>query len=181
MANIILGAIDVSIKIGAIKLSLIDILLHLLNLVILVVALTFLLYKPILKFINKRKETIENEIKKGEEMQRNADEKLAEYQAKLDEAQAEAEQIKQAAIDEANQTKQRVLDEANDKARMIYDEAGRQSAEIKQKAVDDVRSEVTDTVITIATEVIKREISKEDNQKLIDDCLEKWSSDDGAI
>lgn len=181
MANIILGAIDVSIKIGAIKLSLIDILLHLLNLVILVVALTFLLYKPILKFINKRKETIESEIKKGEELQKDANEKLAEYQAKLDEAEAEADKIKQAAIEEANQTKQKMIDEANVKAREIYDEAGRQSTEIKQKAVEDVRSEVTDTVITIATEVIKREISKDDNQKLIDDCLDKWSSDDDVI
>lgn len=175
--NLLIGAISYSIKIGAIELSWIDILLHLLNFAILVVGLTFLLYKPVLKFINKRKEDIQNEIKKGEDLQESAKAKLEEYQAKLSEAETEAETVKQTALADAEVEKKKIIESADAEAKRLIENANKDCVVLKKQAVEEVKNGVTDAVIEIATKVIEREVSKEDNQKLIDDCLEKWSSD----
>ena len=73
------------------------ILLHLLNLVILIIGLTFLLYKPVLKFIKKRQDDIQAGIDKGEQLQAEATEKKAEYEKLVEEADSQAAEIKKAA------------------------------------------------------------------------------------
>lgn len=175
--NALIGAIDYSINVGPIKFSLIDILLHLLNFAIIVLILGLLIYRPVLKFINKRKEDIQNEIKKGEDLQESAKVKLEEYQSKISDAESEAEKIKQDALTQAEAEKKEILLSADAEAKRLLENANKDCAVLKKQAVEEVKSGVTDAVIDIATKVIEREVSKEDNQRLIDDCLEKWSSD----
>lgn len=170
-----MGAIDVSVSIGPIKLSLVDILLHLLNLLILVGGLTFLLYKPILKFIKNRQETIQAEIKKGEDLKSSADELKKEYEERLTSAQEEAQKIVSDAKSEGENEKAKILQSAKDEAESLLSDAKQECAELKKDTVEEMRSEVTDAVIQIATEVVRREVSAEDNKQIIDEMLNKWS------
>lgn len=175
MNSVLIGAIDVSFKVGSIQFSLIDILLHLFNFLILAVGMTLLIYKPVRKFIDERRDNIQKEIKKGEELQESAKAKLEEYHEKLADAEREASQIKENTLSEAESEKQRILAEANAEAERIVDTAKKDGDELRKQTVDEVKNEVTDAVIDIASKVIGREVSKEDNQRIIDDCLKKWS------
>ncbi len=175
MISVLIGAIDVSFKVGSIQFSLIDILLHLFNFLILAVGMTFLIYKPVRKFIDERRDNIQKEIQKGEKLQESAKAKLEEYHEKLADAEKEATEIKENTLNALDIERQRILDEANAEAMRIVDSAKKEGEDIRKQTVEDVKNEVTDAVIDIATKVIGREVSKEDNQRIIDDCLKKWS------
>ena len=42
----------------------------------------------------------------------------------------------------------------------------------KDKAIEEIKSEVVDLSLSVATKLIKKNISREDNQALIDDSME---------
>lgn len=175
MYTLLIGAIDVSINIGPIKLSLVDILLHLLNLVILIAGLTFLLYKPILKFIKKRQENIQAEIQKSEDLKSSAEEMAKEYESKLTSVEEEAEKIKAQAKSEGESEKEKIIQSAKDEATALLSDAKQECVELRKETVEEMKSQVTDAVIQIATEVVRREVTAEDNKKIIDEMLNKWS------
>ncbi|HOF04396.1 MAG TPA: ATP synthase F0 subunit B [Syntrophales bacterium] len=81
------------------------------NFLVLIVILNYLLYKPILSILDKRKERLdesENEIKR---LNLSVEQKAAEYEEKL-------RQAKQAALDKKGE----ILKEAADSAKAIIDE-----------------------------------------------------------
>lgn len=175
MYALLIGAIDVSISIGPIKLSLVDILLHLLNLVLLIGGLTLLIYKPVLKFIKKRQESIQAEIKKGEDMQSSADDLKKEYESRLTSVEEESEKIKAQAKTEGEKEREKIIESAMGEASEILSLAKEECEQIRKETVEEMRAGVTDAVIQIATEVVRREVTVEDNKQIIDDMLNKWS------
>lgn len=175
MYAFLIGAIDVSVNVGPIKFSLVDILLHLFNLLLLVLGLTFLVYKPVLKFIKNRQENIQAEIKKGEDLKSNAEELKAQYENKLNEAEEHAEKILADAKTEGESEKEKIIQAAKEEASQMLSDANRECADLRKETVEGMRSAVTDAVIQIATEVVRREVTVDDNKKIIDDMLNKWS------
>ena len=151
------------------------ILLHLLNFAILVIGLTFLLYKPILKFIKKRQEDIQNSIDKGEKMQAEADEKKSEYVQKLAEAEAEAADIKAAAERESEVRAKEVIDKAKEDAKAIKANAETEADKLKKEVLADAKNQIADAVITLAENIVERELSIEDDRRIIDKRIDEWS------
>lgn len=151
------------------------ILLHLLNFALLAVGLFFLLYKPVKKFMDKRKEEIESEIKKGEDLQKEATELKATYEAKLTEAEEESERIKSEAFDSANNESARIIREANADAKAIREEADKELEELRRDTIAQAKDELAEVALRIADEVIGREVSREDNKRIVDECLDEWS------
>ena len=152
------------------------ILLHLLNFVILAVGLTFLLYKPILKFIKKRQEDIKSNIEKGETMQAEAEQKRQEYQEKLDAVDEEVSAIKKAAEADARDLAKEIIDQANADAVNIKEKAKVDAQEIQKQALADAKEQIADAVISLTEELVDREISREDNERIIDNSLKQWKS-----
>ena len=74
-----------------------QILLHLLNFVILFAGLWLLLYKPVRKFMNSRREHYEKMDADAEKKSAEAEEKRAEYEKKLAGADAEIDEKRSAA------------------------------------------------------------------------------------
>lgn len=152
------------------------ILLHLINFALLAVGLFFLLYKPVKKFMDKRKEEIEGEIEKGERLQKEAQEIKEAYEIKLTEAEEESERIKTEAFENANKERERIISEANAEARAVKEDADRELEELKRDTIAQAKDELADVALKIADEVIGREVSREDNKRIVDECLEEWSN-----
>src|SRR4030065_2786608 len=77
---------------------------------VLVFVLNILLYKPILKIIDRRKkqlEELENEIKLFND---SVDKKASEYEAKLKQAKANASELKKEIIQEGNEQAKKIVD-----------------------------------------------------------------------
>lgn len=155
----------------------IKILLHLLNFAILMVGLTFLLYKPILKFIQQRQKSIEEGFEEGKRMQEEAQEKAAEYQAKLAEADGEAQAIVDAAKADAEKEAKNILAEAKEQADLIKEQAEAKAQEQQRAAMNEVKDQIAEVVVSLTEELVEREISKEDNERIIEKRLQEWKGE----
>jgi F-type H+-transporting ATPase subunit b len=171
MTSMILG--DLPLGLDGIKIA-----LHLLNFAILMVGLTILLYKPVLKFIKKREDTIKNQLDENEKVKKEADEKLSEYQTKLDNFDAEINKKKEEELQNVNEQKELILADASKQATNVLKRAEEISKNERKKAIKSLHSEVANVAVNIAGNILEREISKEENAKIIDDCINKWSEDE---
>lgn len=104
--------------------------IQVLNGLILAVALTYILYKPVKAFLQKRSEGIQNEISTAEATQQRADALIKEYEAKI----AEIEQERLEIVANAEQ-------QAEKSARDIIDEARKEADALKQRELESVREE----------------------------------------
>lgn len=156
----------------------VKILLHLLNFALLMTGLTFLLYKPVLKFIKNRQSTIKNRLDEIETEKAKAEETIKEYQTRLDAAETEIGRKKAEAEKEIEQRKEALIAEAKARADEIYRKAQAESENERIEAINNLHNEIADVAITIAENILEREISREENARIIDSCLKEWSDDD---
>lgn len=156
----------------------IKILLHLLNFAILMTGLTFLLYKPVLKFINKRQDGIKQQLQDNENTKKEAEELLTQYKTKLDLVETEIDRKKAAAEKSITLHKEAVISEAQKHAEEIYRKAEVESENERIEAINTLHNEVADVALNIASLILEREISKEEHTKIIDACIAEWSDND---
>ncbi|HKL74101.1 MAG TPA: ATP synthase F0 subunit B, partial [Clostridia bacterium] len=140
--------------------------------------LTFLLYKPVLKFINKRQESIKSQLDANEETKLEAEKLFKEYKAKLDQAETEIDRKKVEADKSIAFHKESVMQDAKKRADEIYRKAEIESENERIEAINNLHNEVADVALNIASNILEREISKEENAKIIDACINEWSDTD---
>ena len=46
------------------------------------------------------------------------------------------------------------------------------------EAISNLHNEVADVAVDIARNILEKEISREENEKIIDDCIKQWSEND---
>ncbi len=155
--------------------DLIKILLHLLNFLILFVALTFLLYKPIIKFIHKRQDDIKKQLDDNANLKKEAENLKEEYQSLLKNADAEIEEKQKTAEKNANALANETLNDAKLKSEEIIKNAIEYAELEKQRIATEMKENISDIAINIAKEILDKDIKKEDNERIIDECLKEWS------
>lgn len=96
-----------------------QILLHLLNFVILAVGLTLLIYRPVKKFLDKRKKSFEDREKNISESKREAEDMKTEYEKKLGDADLEIQLRSAAAKNKAEEDARRTVYKADAEASAI--------------------------------------------------------------
>ncbi len=156
----------------------VKILLHLLNFAILMAGLTILLYKPVLKFIKNRQDIIKTQIEDNEKIKKEAEDKYLTYQDKLDNINADLDAKKAEADKEIEGKKEAIIYEATRKAKDMLKKAEQDCAQERVNAFNNLRHEIADAAVEIASVILEREISKEENSKIIEQCIEEWSDND---
>ncbi len=124
-------------------------------------------FPVIIKAIEERKAFIE----KSMENARKANEQLSDIQKEAEKILAEAREQQSTILREAMAEKEHIIDEARQKAadaaRLEIEAATRQIKEEKERAICDVRSEITDLAIAIAEKVMKDKINQDKSQEAI--------------
>lgn len=156
----------------------VKILLHLFNFAILMAGLTYLLYKPVLKFINNRQNTIKKQLEDNEKNKQEADRALTEYQTKLKSADDEITSLKAEALKQTAAQKEEILSMADKKAQEIVKKAEIETVNERKIAIDKVKNDVVEIAVNIAGGILEREVSEEENAKIIDSCIKEWRDDD---
>ena len=154
------------------------IVIHFVVFAVLAVGLYLLLYKPIMRFIRTRQETIQKGIDDGNALKEEGQALKEEYDRKLADAQVEQGRV----IAEANAESERILDEARAKAKVesatIKEEARRQAEAEKAAAKSELKEDAGKVAVDIAGAILQREISAEENERIIIECLNAWSDHD---
>ena len=149
----------------------VQILLHMLNFVILAGGLSFILFKPVQKFMRERKERFE---KQALENQKKAEENLAlqqEYEKKIAEAETEITNLRLNAEKEAADAAKVYLDTAKEKAQEIISNAEHEAEDRKAHILESAQTEIGELVVEVTQRLLNESATEERSQALYDEFL----------
>lgn len=151
-----------------------EILFHTVNLLILIVALRFLLYKPIKNIIANHKKKLDDVFEENKKLEKEAAEAKEKYDSMIEQAKTEMAEASKEAAENARKQSEETIAEAKKQAANIIESAARETEAEKERMKNDYRETVGRLAVDIAGKVLEREISQKDNEKIIDECLEQW-------
>ena len=141
------------------------------NLLVLYWFLRKLLFKPVKNMIDSRQQEIDGMYSDAEKLRADTEAMKADYEEKLSRAKEESEEILKNAVRRAQLREEEILREANDKAARVMKRAEEQVEMEKKRAINEVKNEVSDMAIGIASAVIERDIDRKEHEALIDEFI----------
>lgn len=129
---------------------------------------TKFLFKPVMKMIQDRQKEIDDMYADADQAKTDAEAMRSDYQLKLDNAQATSERIVKEAVARGQHREEEIIRQANADAAAIMDKAAADIALEKKKALNDAKDEISDIALAIATKVVGRELTADDQRDLVD-------------
>ena len=128
-------------------------------------------WKPLLKMLKDREELIRSSLEDAEKAKEELERLNAEGKAIVNQARSEAQTILSEGKAAATKLKEETLAGAKEQAKNIISEAEKQINVEKDKAINEIKSEVVNLSLNISKKLINKNLSPEDNKALIDESL----------
>lgn len=128
-------------------------------------------WKPIIDGLDRRENAIRNSLEEAEKARAEALELIEEQKAALDKARDEAQDIIERGKAQAGSMRDEIVAVARTEAEQTLDAARREIDVQIGQARDDLRREVVDLSVEVASKVIGRSLSDEDHKRLAGDFL----------
>ncbi len=141
------------------------------NVLIVLVGLYLLLWKPLSKTLNSRGEKIEGDLREASSAKEKAEELLASYQTQLTEAQQEARDILQRATEMAETARSEMVAQAKEEAAQVLEKARQEIEKEKMSALAAIRNQAADLVVMATGKILARALTAEDQEHLLQDAL----------
>jgi len=152
-----------------------DLMWRTVNFVVFAGILGYLLIKkfPVKDFFAKRSQEIAQALSELEAQKAAAAQALQEAEARLALVAAERDQIIQQFVEEGQLEKAKIIQKGEMVATRIKDMAALSIAQETKKAAQELKQEVASQATQLAEELIKKKITPADQQRLVDEYLEK--------
>lgn len=148
-----------------------NILVSLANLLIMFLILKHFLFKPVQKMMDARKQQVDKIYQDAKESRDDAVNMKQEYEARLAAAREEADGLVRSAVQTAQRKGDAIVAEASSQASHLKQKAEQEIAREKQQMLRDVRSEISDIAVGIASKVVEREVKKQDYDGFVDEFI----------
>jgi F-type H+-transporting ATPase subunit b len=126
-------------------------------------------WRPLLEALEKRQESIRRSLDDAAKAKQELERLQTESQRILAQARSEAESIVARTRDDANRLRDELRQKAQQEAGNIVKNAERQIELETARAVQQIRHEAVELSVAIASKLLQRNVSKEDNERLIED------------
>jgi F-type H+-transporting ATPase subunit b len=133
-------------------------------------------WRPLLDALEKRELAITKSLDDARQAREELQKVQAESQRILSEARAEAGEIVSRTRSDAARFADEMKQKARTDAEALVKHAERQIEMQTARAVETIRHEAVDLSVAIAAKILRRDISKEDNERLIQDTLKEMQS-----
>ena len=143
------------------------------NFSVLVIALFFLLRKPVSQALNSRIKGIKDQLSELEAKKKDAEKALEKYTERLSHLESEAEKIIEEYIRQGNEAKARIIDEAKKTVEKLEEQARRNIEHEFTQAKIKLQQDILEKALVNAETLIKNNITTQDQDKLVDEYLEK--------
>ncbi|MBU1148971.1 F0F1 ATP synthase subunit B [Patescibacteria group bacterium] len=141
------------------------------NFFILLFVLYRFAYRPILRMLEKRTQTIEKSLADAKQIELN----LADTEKKRDEVLNQARLEARKMVDETNQQAEKLRDSkiqsVNQEVETMIQSAKQEITQTRERMVKEVKDEVADLVIQTTKKVLERKIDEPDHRRLIDQTI----------
>lgn len=148
-----------------------SILVSLANLLIMFLILKRFLFKPVQKMMTARKQQVDQIYQDAKENRDSAINMKQEYEARLAAAREEADGLVRNAVQTAQRKGDAIVAEANSQASHLKQKAEQEIAQEKKQMLQDVRGEISDIAVSIASKVVEREVKKQDYDGFVDEFI----------
>jgi len=142
-----------------------------LTFLVLVTLLAWFGWRPLLKLLEAREEKIRKSLEDAAKATIELERLQNESAALIRNARIEAEAIVSRSRSEGESARDELRARAKTEADAILREAKSQIEMEKTQALREIRGQVADLSISIASKLLERNITKEDNEKLISDTI----------
>ena len=154
-----------------ISINLWQILISLANLLIIFLILKRFLFKPVQNVMAARQQQVDKMYGDAEEDRSAASDMKKEYEARLATAREEADGIVKNAVQTAQRKGDAILAEASTQASRMKQKAEEEISMERKQMLMDVRSEISDIAVSIASKVVEREVQKKDHDGFVDEFI----------
>jgi len=144
-----------------------------LTFLVLVGLLTKFAWRPLLLALESRQQTIQQALDDAEKAKQELERLNQESAQIIRQARVEADQIVAMSRSDAERLREEMRQKARAEADGIVKSAERQIQLETARAIQQIRHEAADLSVAIASKLIQRNLTKEDNEKLIDDALKQ--------
>ena len=141
------------------------------NVFILFLLLSVILFNPVRNMLKKRQDKITSDRETANQSREEALAMKAEYEEKLKAANKEAELILSDARKTAVHNELKIIDEAKEEAARIIERANKEAELEKQKAADDVKQQIVAVSAMIASKLIAKSIDESESNAIIEQTL----------
>ncbi len=154
-----------------------QILLHVFNFIILAAGLTFLLFRPVRKFMRSREEKYKKSAEEHARRTAEIAELEAERERKIQSLDGELSERRKRALEGAEKEKKKLLTDAQAEAEAIVSDGRRRTESERDAAFAAARDELGDIVIRSAEKLLAMESTPESDKALYDSYLRAAGSD----
>jgi len=143
------------------------------NLMVIISVLVYFLRKPIGNFFARRSADIQRRIREAEQARDEAQVRLADIQARLEKLDAEVEEIRRQAEADAQAERQKILAQTEQDVEKMRQRARNEIENLKMQTIRELREYTATRVVELAGDVLRRELTAEDEERLFNTFLEK--------
>tara|TARA_B100001057_G_scaffold327861_1_gene328174 strand:- start:440 stop:946 length:507 start_codon:yes stop_codon:yes gene_type:complete len=135
-------------------------------------------WNPLLDFLEEREKDIAESLKMAESAKTDLEKIKDESEKILNEAKKEGKTIVSDSKLRAEESANKILNDAKEKSNEFLDDAKSKIDIEKKRAIKEIKEEVVDLSLELATKVLQRNINDEDNSKFVKSSLEAVKVDE---
>lgn len=143
------------------------------NIFILFLLGSYLLYNPVRNLLKKRQDLIESDIENAKKSKEEAAELKSQYDEKIRIADKEVDQILSDARKKALTREEQIIEEAKMEAAGIIERAHTEAELEKKKAADDMKKEMIAVATMMAGKIVSASIDTQIQESLVEDTLKE--------
>ncbi|MGN0492533.1 MAG: F0F1 ATP synthase subunit B [Acutalibacteraceae bacterium] len=151
-----------------------DLIINIINIIVLFVIVRGLAYKPVKKFLDARKERVAKELADAAAAKQTAEEEALKYKELTEKSRAEGTKIINEAERTAKQSAAEIIATARQSAAEITEKARENAEKERSTQIAAMRGDIADLAFDISRQVLKREVTDEDNMCIADSFFEKY-------
>ena len=151
---------------------LVDLAIQWINIIVLVVVLYYMLYKPVKKFMTERAARIQGQLDHAAEEEQRAEALRGEYEAKLSDIGRERDEAIQKGHEIAMQRSDTIIAEARREANSIHRKALEEIRIEQENQQDDMKRAIIDISVKLAGRYVQLSIDEETQNAYVERALQ---------
>ena len=150
-----------------------DVIISLINITVLFILLRLILWKHVIGFLAERKNKVQSEMDDAQKRLDDANALHCEYEKKLGDVEMQGQEIISKSRQKAKEESDKILKEAHDRTKEMITDAEARINEEKEQALEDAQLDITGLATEMASRILEREVSIQDNKNVVDEFFKK--------
>lgn len=155
-----------------------DFLFYLVSFILLVVVVKHFAWGPVIKMMDERRTKITGDLEYADNEKNRAEKLALEREEALKSSRSEAVQIVATAKENGENQKKAIIDDAHSSAEALRQKAEADAKKAKADAMNEVHDDVANLSVAIASKLINKELSANDQISLVDSYIKELSADE---